>query len=218
MRFTAGNDSAAGGASGVPVVAAFTHAAATSVEPVIVIETDTGSTLRYLSGRYIEIHTADGRTETLPLSANPHKHMLSAFAAWVRGSHGLLGSSLEMARAHVVAVNAASEAAPVIDVPMEYIQRTTAHDGANLNAILGIVPALRACVAEDCLLHETGLAPWAQPTRTLAINGYHHFAGPAAAAAAPPTTTPLAPEIPRVSLQTSVQPIPRRAALANPTS
>ena len=133
MRFTAGD-------SAVPVVVAFTHAAATTVEPVIVVETDTGSTLRYLSGRYIEIHTADGaKRETLPLSPNPHKHMLAAFAGWVRGSNGVLGSSLEMARAHVVAVNAASEAAPVIDVPAECIQHTTAHDGTTC------VPSRESC-------------------------------------------------------------------------
>jgi predicted dehydrogenase len=182
MRFTAGD-------AAVPVVVAFTHAAATSVEPVIEIETDAASTIRYLSGRYIEIRTADGRKETLPLSSNPHKHMLAAFASWVR--HGVdagLGSSLEMARAHVVAVNAASEAAPVVDVPAEYVHRTIATDGAPLRAIDGIVPALRACVAGGCLLSETGLAPWAQPARTLPINGYHHFAGPATAIASAETT------------------------------
>ena len=173
MRFTAGG-------ADVPITVAFTHAAASSVEPVVVIETDNDCTIRYLSGRGIEIRTAGGGVETLALSANPHKHMLSAFGQWVRrGTDAVLGSSLEMARAHVVAVNAASEATPVFDVPAETVKRTMWQDGAPLRAIDGIVPALRACVDDGCLLHETALAPWAHSPRTLPINGYHHFAGPA---------------------------------------
>jgi hypothetical protein len=77
-------------------------------------------------------------------------------------------------------VNAASEAAPVLDVPAEYVQHTVGHDGGALHTIKGIVPALRACATEGCLLHETGLASWARSSQTFPINGYHHFPGPAA--------------------------------------
>jgi predicted dehydrogenase len=203
MRFAAGSGA-------VPVVVAFTHAAAHSVEPVIVIETDAGVTITYLSGRHIEVRAANGRVETLPLSSNPHQHMLAAFTQWVlRGADAALGSSLEMARAHVVAVNAASQAAPVLDVPPDYVQTTVADDGAPLRTIKGIVPALRACVADGCLLHETGLAPWAQPSRGLHINGYRHFPGPAAA---------VVSQTARIATRTLPHPTPARAAFATGSS
>lgn len=174
MRFTAPGD--------VPILIAFTHASATNIDPVVVLETER-ATISYLSGRHVEIRFKGGRPEErLPLAANPHKHMLSAFGTWVRrGAGAVLGSSLEMARCHVVAVNAASEAAPVYDVAADHVQSVAAADGSTLRTIQGIVPAMRACVAESCLLYETSLAPWTRPPRTIPINGYHHFPGPAVA-------------------------------------
>ena len=181
MRFTVGSGN-------VPVIVAFTHASASTVEPLVVIETDGGVSIRYVVGRHVHIKT-DGRDEFLPLSANPHKHMLAAFGRWVRsGGDSVLGSNLEMAREHVVATNAASEVAPIVDVAPDHVRALTAADGSTLRAIDGIIPAMRACMAENCLLHESGLAPWTQPPRMCAINGYHHFAGPAVA-------TPTAPQI-----------------------
>ena len=172
MRFTLASD--------VPVLVAFTHASATTIEPVVVIETER-ATISFVAGRHIDIRTAAGE-ERLPLSSNPHKHMLARFGAWVRhGVDAAPGSSLEMARMHVVAVNAASEAAPVFDVAADHVRLVPASDGAPLRTIDGIIPAMRASIAENCLLHETGLASWAQPPRTMLINGYHHFRGPATA-------------------------------------
>jgi predicted dehydrogenase len=127
--------------------------------------------------------------EVLRLSSNPYKHMFAAFATWLRengdadGSAApALGSTLEMARAHVVAVNAASEHAPIADVPEEFVDTISTADQSLLRAIRDIVPALESCTRGQCLLHETGRAPWSYPPARKAINGYKHFAGPAAGA------------------------------------
>jgi predicted dehydrogenase len=165
-----------------PVLVAFTHACDTPVEPVVTIETERAQ-IKYVSGRRIDIRRTAGETEILPLSANPHKHMLAAFRTWVREGPGhSLNSTLEMARAHVVAVNAASEAAPVLEVPPQYVKGVPAPDGTTIRVIDKIVEAMRACVTSECGLDQTGLAPWAQPAARNTVNGYRHFVGPAAAA------------------------------------
>ena len=198
----------------VPVLVAFTHACETAVDPVVTIETEHAE-ISYLSGRRIEIRRTHGELETVALTPNPHKHMLAAFRDWVRrgggdspdadggGGDGRgLNSTLEMARAHVVAVNAASEAAPVFDVPPQYVQELRAPDGATIRVIRHIVEAMRACIAGDCAsLLQTGLAPWAQPQSRGAVNGYAHFVGPATLAAAP-----AAPVNGKVQAQTFVAP------------
>jgi predicted dehydrogenase len=167
----------------VPVLVAFTHACATPVDPIVTIDTERAR-IMYVSGRRIEIHHAGGEVQTVPLCANPHKHMLASFREWVRGETGeTLNSTLEMARAHVVAVNTASEAAPVLDVPPQYVHSISAPDGTQMRVIHDIVEAMRVCVTSECALEQTGLAPWARPPMRTAVNGYHHFAGPAAAAA-----------------------------------
>jgi hypothetical protein len=80
-----------------------------------------------------------------------------------------------------VAVNAASEAAPVIDVPVDYVDAIPSADGALLRSIREIVPALQSALADQVLLHETGLANWTRPAGSKAIDGgYRRFAGPAA--------------------------------------
>jgi predicted dehydrogenase len=174
LRFTVTND--------LPVLLAFTHACATPVEPIVTIEAESAQ-INYVSGRRIEIHRGDGKDELLPLCANPHRHMLSSFRDWVRNGpdEQQLNSSLEMARAHVVAVNAASEAAPVVDVPPQYIKCIPAPDGTKIHVIDDIVEAMRVCLSGECSLDQTGLAPWAHPPAHNTVNGYHHFAGPATA-------------------------------------
>ena len=195
MHFTVGN-------SALPLRVAFTHACKTAAEPLVMIETERAR-ITYASGRRIEIRGVgnDGVLETMPLTATPHRHMLASFRDWVHGGDGTtaLNSTLEMARAHVVAVNAASEAAPVLDIAPQYITTQPAPDGTNIRAVRDINKALHACVADGCSLRTTGFAPWAQPAAGRhAINGYRHFAGPVyvpagavAASAAAAATAPL---------------------------
>jgi predicted dehydrogenase len=176
MCFTVGGD--------VPVCVAYTHACATALEPVVTIETERGQ-IRYVSGRHIEVRFGTN-VEILRLASNPHKLLLESFRAAIRGTDGAaVASTLEMARAHTVAVNAASEAAAVVDVARDYVQVLPSADQSSVRAIREIVPALKKCVADKCLLHDTGAAPWSQRGGRMAINGYAHFAGPATPAATP---------------------------------
>jgi hypothetical protein len=94
-----------------------------------------------------------------------------------------------MARQHVVAVNAASEAAVVHEINSRYVKTVEAPDGWPLRTVEGVNPAMSACFNEGTLLHETALAPWAKPATSMHINGYHHFPGPAATT--PPTPAPV---------------------------
>ena len=187
LRYTVGEHD-------LPLRVAFTHACKTAAEPLVTLTTERAR-ITYLSGRRVEIRTVDNDTviEQMPLSSTPHRHMLSAFRDWVRHAEQstALNSTLEMARAHVVAVNAASEASPVFDVAPPHVTTQPAPDGTSLRAVRDINKALAASVANDCALHATGLAPWAHPKSVRhAINGYRHFAGPAAAPASTPVATP----------------------------
>jgi predicted dehydrogenase len=170
MHFTIGD--------GLPLYVAYTHACASTIDPIVTIDTEQAQ-ISYIAGQHIKVRKSTGAVETLPLSANPHKHMLKAFAAWVGGEvDSVIGSTLEMARDHVVAVNAASEAAPVVDVPHAHIDVMRAADRTLLRAIREILPAMKSCIADRCTLNQTGLAPWSSPPQSKLINGYTHFSGP----------------------------------------
>jgi hypothetical protein len=134
--------------------------------------------------------------EILRLSSNPYRHMFAAFRTWLHDGVGAaVGSTLEMARAHVVAVNAASEIAPIADVPDAFIDVIPTPDQAVLRAIRDIVAALEACTLKQCLLNESGRAPWSYPPARKSVNGYVHFAGPA-------TKDPQQSHLPAVSART----------------
>jgi hypothetical protein len=67
--------------------------------------------------------------------------MLKVFRDWVRlGASKDVGATLEMARAHVVVVNGASEAAAVVDVPESHVVELPSDqdNGMTLRSIPGI--------------------------------------------------------------------------------
>jgi predicted dehydrogenase len=162
----------------VPMHVAYTHACAKAVDPVVTIELERG-TIRYIAGERLEIRFGED-VEQVALAPHPHQHMLRVFQRWIRSGGGAdaLGATLESARAHVIAVNAASEAAPIHDVPEQFVETVPARDHASIRVIRDIVPALEECAARKCLLHETGRFPWSRDAGAKQINGYHHFAGP----------------------------------------
>jgi hypothetical protein len=188
MRFLAGDDD-------VPICVAYTHACAASIEPVVEIETERAQ-IRYVSGRHVEVRVGTN-VEVLRLSPNPHHLMLRSFRGALHHAtsnngdgEALVASTLEMARAHIVAVNAASEAAPVIDVAPDCIQVVPSADQSNIQAIRDVVPVMKSLMARRCLLHDSRLASWSHPAGRMTINGYSHFAGPASSSgAAPPAAT-----------------------------
>ena len=189
---------------------AYTHACTTNIDPIVTIEMEKAR-LRYVAGRQIEI-IVDGQVETLPLSSHPHRYMLAGFQKWVReGTDSTLGSTLEMARAHVVAVNAASEAAPVADVPAAFVDVGTGPDHAPLRAIRNVVPAMQLATNRKCLLHELDTNAWTVRAGTKHINGYSHFGGPhknGKSNAAPATRPSVTVNVqPAVSVMPAAEPI-----------
>ena len=162
----------------VPLYFASTHACSETVEPVVTIETER-ATIRYLAYRNIDIQTDAGARQRLVLSDKPHALMLKAFQRCLREQTDCeTSATLEMSRAHVVAVNVASEAAPVIDVPAQHVQPVHDSEDNVVRTIDGIVGALKTSVQKKCMLHETGLLPWAQHAYGADARSYAHFRGP----------------------------------------
>src|SRR4051812_17016556 len=186
----------------VPLYAAYTHACATNVDPIVTIETET-SMIRYVAGRHVEIvhvgSSRDADREVLPLLQHPHSHMLQAFKSCIRDDDsGALCATLDMAREHVVALNVASEHSSIIDIPREYIDSLPGPDHAPLRAVRDIVPAMQAATNNKQMLCETGLAPWSIPAASRPIpRDYPPFAGPVAPRVSVTThTTPMRRAVP----------------------
>jgi predicted dehydrogenase len=164
-------------AGGVQFIVGLTHACDENVEPEIEILTDKAR-VRILAGKSVEIR--NGQTaETISLEGARYGNVIGAFARRLRGaSDAPVGATLEMARAHTLAVNGAVQAAPVVDVPGEFIGAATVKDGSPLRVIRGLHGVLRQCAANRQLLHESGLVPWSRPAESIDLSGYCHFAGP----------------------------------------
>jgi predicted dehydrogenase len=155
-----------------------THACATNMEPDVLIRTE-HARIRYSPARRIEIATPSV-TETIKLLRNPHSAMFETMQKWLRdGSESAAGGTLEMARAHTVAINAASQAAAVVDIPAEFIEPALDERGAPLRTVRGLVAALKGSISEGRMLHESGLVPWSVPARDMDTRAYRHFDGPA---------------------------------------
>jgi predicted dehydrogenase len=156
---------------------AYTHACGQTVEPRIVIQTEKAR-IKFVSGLHIDIES-NGESETIPLSNDSRANMMRVFQRWVRnGLDSAVGATLEMARAHTVTVNAASEATAITDVPQDEVEKIRGDDEIALNAIRGIIPAMQHAMQNRCLLHETRMLPWTLPAGSRDTRDYSHFAGP----------------------------------------
>lgn len=161
----------------MPVLVLLTHACATSIEPRIELRGSAGC-LRYQAFDSVEIHGRRGH-QSFPLDAGGVRSaMVDRFARWIRGSLGSdLVATLEVARAPVVAINGASEAVAVAQIPDAHRKDLTL-DGATLRTIAGVEAAFDHCAATGQMPHESGQCPWSSPPGTRDLRGYTHFAGP----------------------------------------
>jgi predicted dehydrogenase len=165
-----------------------THACAQNMEPEVLIRTERAR-IRYTPARRIEIRT-ESVTENITLLRNPHSAMFETMHRWVgEGADSAPGGTLEMARAHTVAVNAASQAARIVNIPREFIEPAVDERGAPLMTVRGLVEALHAGTRDGRMLHETGLVPWSRPASDIDARGYSHFEGPAPASRQPHRVT-----------------------------
>ncbi len=172
---------------GAKLLVLLTHACGRTVEPTLRIRGDVGSA-QWQTGRPVEIEDRYGQcVEMLGDRERPHTHMVERFARLVRGleDRQRAVATLETARAHVAAVNAASAVALVSDVPATAVEVVESPTGP-VRAIAGIEQVFELCAASGQMLHECGRCAWAGPASRLTIPGGHYerFEGPAARAAA----------------------------------
>jgi predicted dehydrogenase len=163
-------------ANGAHLLVAMTHACQASIEPTIVIRTQFAR-IRVYARQRIEIQKS-AVTERIPLIADHFSPMLGTWARWVREGVAatLQGGTLEMARAHTVAINAASEVSPVTPLSGDVIA-TVETDRGPLRAIPGIEVAMQASIEAGRMLHESARAAWSRPAQDLHVQDYRQFTG-----------------------------------------
>ena len=127
----------------------------------------------------VTIRPANGAEETLTWSVKPVVQLLERFARLVRGiddpTRGV--GTFEMARAHAIVVNAASEATAVVDVPQSMSQDRESPPHL-VRAIDGVEEAFVACADSMQMLHESGRLAFTRPAGAMDVVGYSHFKGP----------------------------------------
>jgi predicted dehydrogenase len=164
---------------GASLLVLFTHACEQSINPRLTVEAEKGSIIRDMD--HIEIITPQG-SRTIPRNVEKIRPaMLQRLANLVRGlpddAHGL--ATLEVARAQVLVVNAASEATAVHQLTDDQFNILKRDDGSTLHVIPGIEELFTDCARNYQMLHESGKASW---TRQAGVKNnllnYTHFAGP----------------------------------------
>jgi predicted dehydrogenase len=164
-------------ANGVHMLAGMTHACRTMSNAEIVIRTQYAR-IRFVHEKQIEIHR-NTASEIIPLAPGKIAAMLSALHKCQREGIGAApGGTLEMARAHTLTINAASEASAIVQVPADQIDTIENEPGNPLRAIRNIEAAMEASIREDRMLHELGAVRWSVPAGDFTIADYRHFAGP----------------------------------------
>jgi predicted dehydrogenase len=162
---------------GAEFIVALTHACAENMDPEIQITSERAS-ISVLPGKSISI-TRGQSIESISYDGGRYGNVIGAFTRRLRGTPDApSGGTLEMARAHVVAINGASQAAAVHDVPGDLHTLVPAKDGSPVRAVRDITQTLRRCVRERKLLHESNLAPWSRPAQRIDLGGYKQFTGP----------------------------------------
>ena len=166
---------------GVPFVVLLTHAVSRLINPRVTITGTRGRVTVHLPERMVV--EAGGKVEEVPLEADNYHHTPRNFARWVREGRrdGLSVATLENARAHSLAISAASQAAAVADVAPQYVDAVEGDAHGVLRTIRGIDTLFERCEASAKVLSELGDVPWAVKPGQLDLRGYRHFAGPKSA-------------------------------------
>ncbi len=163
---------------GASLLVLLTHACTQTHHPRLLFEGSNKSFRWTTDGDAIRDRDA-AATEIITADYGSRRHMLERFARLVRGvdDPSTAISTLESARCHTVAINGASAATPVRDVPDDAIEASTV-GGGTVRAIRGIEQAFYACAEKRTLLHESGLLDFTHEPGRLDLRDYRHFAGP----------------------------------------
>jgi len=168
----------------VPVVVLLTHACKKAVEPQIRIKGTDGTAVWQAEGQSVLASRSGEPMGTIKHAQKVHREMIERFAQLVRGQNDPTRTvaTLETSRVQTQAINAASQAAAVRDVPASAVRVTASSGGAAVRAIIGIEQAFASCVEHGQTLHESGCFDWTRPVERLEIaDGYACFTGPRAA-------------------------------------
>jgi predicted dehydrogenase len=162
--------------TGATLLVLFTHACEQTLHPEIVLTGEKGKFTRTMER--VTFETAKG-PEVIERKGDARLAALYRFAKAVRGQDdpATLLATLEVARAPLAAVNGASEASAIYDIPAAS-RRVIDAFGGKLTTVPGIEPAFVACAAENQMLHESGRVSWSHPAGEKDLRNYKHFAGP----------------------------------------
>jgi predicted dehydrogenase len=165
--------------SGLTLLVLMTHAASTSVGPVLRVEGDKG--LLQWTQTLVRWEEPGGAHATERDPYGGRLAMLERFCHAVQGVKSpldVLPCSLEVARQQVLAVNAASEATPIHTMPQDAYTEQPFTSGGTVRVVPGIERALETCALRRQMLHELGQYHWTRPAGQKDLRGYRHFAGP----------------------------------------
>ena len=162
--------------SGAKLLVAMTHACEKHMGPIITIRGEKGTCTFHNEDRY-EITTSAGK-KSFPAMKHLTKNIVHGFVNLVRGNNCAHAATLENARAHTVAINGAVEAAPVYDVPHNFITAQPSEDGGQILTIKGIDKAIVGAGEKIALLSELQTAGWSKPAGKKNLINYNHFSGP----------------------------------------
>ncbi len=157
------------------------HAAAKANNPRITIH-GSGGRIQWANGQPALVESLDGRTLSSVEHGIPCRQaMVQRFVREVRGvdGQGIPLATLEVARAHLLVINGASQAARIHTVPDNAINPVTGK-GGDVRAIIGIEDALAACAQAGVMLHESRRYDWTVEPGEIDLRDYRRFAGPRA--------------------------------------
>jgi predicted dehydrogenase len=155
----------------IPLLVAMTHACRETIDPEITITTDR-TVIRVQINGDISYHI-NGQPFRTPMNEAGLWPMVRAIVRHARGDTAAPVGTLEMARAHTVLINAASQVSPVYTIPPA--EKRVAN--GPMVVIDGIEDALRQCVEQRQMLHESGLYAWTRPAGRIAFTSYEMFSG-----------------------------------------
>lgn len=170
--------------TGATLLVLFTHACETVAHPVIQLHGSSGSLIRNNESATVRDAKASPIL-SMTRGGDARLDALKAFAQLVRAAKAgqpapkmdTLVATLEVARAHMLAICGASEASAITTIGAAHFKEVV--DGNNtLRVVHGINELWEECVKRNQLPHESGLAKWTAPAGTKDLRGYKHFAGP----------------------------------------
>lgn len=165
--------------NGVRFLVLLTHACAASHEPRVTFHGERGRLDWSQDNGATFLGPNGGVLQHIARDAQMHRNMVRRMVHCLRGHGGedILMATLEVARAHTLAVNGASSAARIVDVPPSYVQTISTKEGS-LRVIASVEQAFAQCAAQRQMLNESNLLPWTVAPGLCDLRGYRHFAGP----------------------------------------